>query len=61
MIHEIAENTNYKNSASVKEGIYNGDMEIYINKDEYVTAGYSLESTDSYLILSNGYVIHFYH
>lgn len=59
LLQEIVDNSNHKDIASVKELLNSGDIDIYESQDDYESDGFSLNNKYEYLILSNGYVVHF--
>lgn len=59
LMQEIVNDSNHKDTESVREYIENGYIEIYANKEEYENDGYNLDSDNSYTVLSNGNIAHY--
>jgi len=58
-IKEIISVSNHETKESILKAVEYGLLEVYKNKDEFVSSGWSLENKNHYSILSDNKVVYF--
>lgn len=59
VLHEILADSNHQSLNSVRATIWSGDIELYVDSEEYVDNGYDVKNTEEYTKTSTGHIAHY--